>query len=617
MKKYTYEQIVKMTSNERLEALKEDFLERDGESYVFISKGPRAGWESLLKEGESLTDFNVATSGMELLKKAYALAQMSVSAMLEGRRMRIQIIPESNQSFTNGKTVNVATEMLDDTSMTKGQRADVFRGKAIHETCHIKWTDFDAMSPDLNAMERSLLNIIEDERIERICGETYPGYAGFLAASKRDVMNRYYKKLQKEGAFDGQDDASAIVNAVIHMVRFPKSLTDEEILRWGEPLLRIRNLMVNWPTSTTEVVPMAIEAYRIILEYLKTNENQKPEQNKQNQQEKGRENQPETDSDSNGTNQSETPADSNPEQELEKIGMVLCRSIAEDPNKELTDDDMSVCITESEDAFDEAGELQGNWRRGSRSGRVIHKPVPDKDTYVDSYHRVKKWVPMISEKMKNMGTDKSFVIKGQRNGMLDTCRLAEGYQGIETIYMTTGMVKANKIAVTILMDESGSMHTDEKMHSALDATVLIAEACKRVPNIQLNIFSYTDDEHSLDLTDYGDGRRGELLGGYNPGGGTPTAEAIDEAVKITRQRTSEKGILVVVTDGAAQNTTEELESSVKAAEQAGLSVIAVGIEFKNIKYSAYKNAVNFDDMNSFAPNLGKMIRAICITIQKK
>ena len=620
MKTYSKEKIKTMSLSERAAALKEDFLERDGDSYVFVSKGPRAGWETLLEKGQALTDFNFRTTGMDLLKQSYALARGSIAPMIEGRRVTIKIIPGSDQSFTDGATVNVATNMFDDTSMTEGQRADIFRGKAIHETCHLKWTDFKAMTPELNSMERSLLNIFEDERIERLCGETFPGYAGFLAASKRYVMDRYYKQLEESGTFAGQDDSAAVVNAVIHMIRFPRSLKDEEIDRWGEPLLRIRNLMATWPSDTTEVVPMAKEAYKIILEYLKENPGEDSsgdgtpgsgngEGNGQTGQSSGK---------SSGNNKQQATGNPDAEENLEQLGRQLLSSLAGNPNEGFGEEEMSQCITQNEDAFDEAGELQGSWKRGGAAGRIIRKPRPDKDAYRESYDRIKRWVPRVSEKMKNLGTDRSFVVKGQRNGFLDTARLAEGYQGVQTIYMTTGTVKADRLAVSILIDESGSMYDYEKRSAALDAAVLVAESAKRIPNIALNIFSYTSGDHSLEMTDYGSARRGEVLGGYTPTGGTPTAEAIDETVRITRQRTPDKGILVVVTDGAAQNKQEELASAVKKAENAGLSVIAVGIKYKNIlQQTVFRNALAFEDLRRFAPDLGKLIRTTICTMQKK
>lgn len=621
MKTYSKRQIKDMTPAQRAAALKEDFLERDGDSYVFVSKGPRAGWESFLEKGQALTDFNLRTTGMDLLKQSYALAQNSIAPMIEGKRVRIKIIPGSDQSFTDGNSVNVATNMFDDASMTEGQRADIFRGKAIHETCHLKWTDFGTMSPNLNSMERSLLNIFEDERVERLCGHHYPGYAGFLAASKRYIMNRYYKQMEEAGAFERQDDASAVVNAVIHMIRYPKSLTDAEITRWGEPLLRIRNLMAAWPDSTNGVVPMAKEAYRIILEYLKSEDNKEKSGEGQTERSSGNEGNSQEDAPSDGGSaapgQSPDEGDGSQEQSLEELGQQLLSSLAGNPNEEFDEEEMSQYITEDEQSFDEAGELQGSWKRGGACGRVIRKPVPDRDAYRRAYQRIKKWIPMVSEKMKNLGTDKSFVVKGQRNGFLDTARLAEGYQGVQTIYMIPGTVKADRLAVSILMDESGSMHSREKREAALDAAVLVAESSKRIPNISLNIFSFTLNTHRLDLTDYGNARRGEVLGGYNPNGGTPTAEAIEETVRLTRQRTSDRGILVLVTDGAAQNTKEELETAVRKAESGGLSVIAVGIQYKNIlKQDTFKNVIAFEDLRKFAPDLGKLIRTTICTMQK-
>lgn len=72
----------KPTGSELIEKLSKDWLERDGDSFVKIRTKGRLGWEESLKEGTPYSSYLLESPSMEeLIKRAYALARNTISAM--------------------------------------------------------------------------------------------------------------------------------------------------------------------------------------------------------------------------------------------------------------------------------------------------------------------------------------------------------------------------------------------------------------------------------------------------------------------------------------------------------------------------------------------------------
>ncbi len=73
------------------------------------------------------------------------------------------------------------------------------------------------------------------------------------------------------------------------------------------------------------------------------------------------------------------------------------------------------------------------------------------------------------------GSDRCHELRGLRSGSLDTGKLAEAVQGMESIYRRETTARADRMAAGILVDESGSMEAG-KIEAARDTAVLLNEA---------------------------------------------------------------------------------------------------------------------------------------------
>ena len=106
----------KMSLEQKIQTLKEDFLDRDQTTFVKIRRTGRLGWESSIPEGTPYSDYMLSpASDKELIK-----------VVDTPFKVRMRISPGG--SWTDGKTVWVATEVFDDIDPPICNRIDTFLG---------------------------------------------------------------------------------------------------------------------------------------------------------------------------------------------------------------------------------------------------------------------------------------------------------------------------------------------------------------------------------------------------------------------------------------------------------------------------------------------------------
>ena len=121
-----------LTTEQKIQTLKEDFLDRDQTTFVKIRRTGRLGWESSIPEGTPYSDYMLSpASDEELIKNSYRLAEDMIKVMDTPFKVRLRISPDGFR--TDGKTVWVATEVFDDTDLPIGNRIDTFLGLTIYE----------------------------------------------------------------------------------------------------------------------------------------------------------------------------------------------------------------------------------------------------------------------------------------------------------------------------------------------------------------------------------------------------------------------------------------------------------------------------------------------------
>lgn len=256
-----------------IDDLMDDWLERDGKTFVHKRKTGRIGWEDTLEEGESYSAYLLeAPTQEDLIKRAYTLAKEMLLVMDPPFKVTVRITTDGT-GCTDGKVVCVSTKMFDDPELSVGEKLDTFLGVTIHEGCHLLYTNFKEMSKIDKKVVQHIFNIFEDERIERLCGENKPGLANFLEKSKYYYFDQYYLDYvvpkEKEGKLSPFD---RIINCILRIIRYPKYLKEEEIIEFGHYLLKVKKVALPYPVTTAQAVKVAYSVFEIIKDFYKDTE---------------------------------------------------------------------------------------------------------------------------------------------------------------------------------------------------------------------------------------------------------------------------------------------------------------------------------------------------------
>ncbi len=616
-----------MTIQEKIEALKEDFLDRDQDRFVKIRRTGRLGWESLVPAGGNYSDLlRGCRSEGDVVKEAYGMARDYIVAMDTPYRVTLRLSPEAN--CTDSKVVYLSTRVFDDADLSEGQKIDTFMGLAIHEGCHLKWTDFTQMASEPSAIIRNLINVLEDERIERLCGEEMPGYANYLKATKYYMFDLYLQRKVKEGAGKTLPDGVRLLNAILSIIRYPKTLNEDDLQEFADYLYDVREVIKAYPSTPAAVTAAAKAIYEIIKKFFENKENEQAEQSQGQSQEgqPGEDKKEESKKSQQGKGAGKKSSKNSLQKKVQKALSDLeeeagdMTELTSEPGESepLSEDDMADCV--KKDGAQLAGICENMVTLGDTSGSVLYKAPEDKDAYEVSLRRVRKYIPAISKTLRGHCSEYAVTYHGMRSGLLDTGKLAEAYQGVQTVYVREGKVRSDRMAVCVLIDESGSMY-GEKIMAARDLAVLLNESIQAIPAIDLYIYGHTYGDRCRDS--YYEGNKIAELQVYREKGyapkkalGSVTARsgnldsfAIREAAgRMRRFSACGKNLMFVITDGAPNERYEQLTGTVKELEKQGMNIVAVCIEPSYDPSLLYTHHVKFTDMSRLAIDLGKMIK---------
>lgn len=293
----TRNEINAMSEDERFQRLCQDFLERDGGSFIRVQRSNILGWEAPTDTPESALSsfFGDRRDSFALLKGAYDIARNTLIAMHIPQKVKLVVNPNATQSATDGKLLFVATDYFDNPSYTPDQKADLLRGLTIHEGGHLLWTDFNAWGTTgkNNILIKNLANILEDERQERLTGEHLGALGLFLAPVKRHYFQRYKTEEEKmvermNRLLDPRHAALCdIVNTLLLIVRYPLGMDPEVVRDHSAFLLEVKeNVLLDFPKTTKECWKKAELIYDMLMDYIRERfgEEIQPEQNEEEQE---------------------------------------------------------------------------------------------------------------------------------------------------------------------------------------------------------------------------------------------------------------------------------------------------------------------------------------------
>jgi hypothetical protein len=255
-------------------ALLNNFLsDRDDQTGVLLSPTLDL-WYSGGRPLSMSASLGVKSTQENIHQEAYRLGRLMLNSL---GLPHVPLRFHKNQSQTDLKTVCVSTKVLAEESLPLEVRLDVFLGETIHEAAHILHTPigkgFNANQP----LEHNVLNIIEDERIERKISKAFAGYAYYL-----EPMKKYNFDYILSPRFESEPLLTSF-SAFHNLVRLPKNLTQNRIDNYGEFLFAVKNILTPYPETFDE----AFEAAKLVAELLEAEiKKDKEQQDKKEKAEK-------------------------------------------------------------------------------------------------------------------------------------------------------------------------------------------------------------------------------------------------------------------------------------------------------------------------------------------
>ena len=635
-----------MTDSELIEKLSKDWIERDGDSFVRIRKTGRLGWETTLEKGTPYSSYLLDSPTMEeLIQRAYPMARQTISAMDTPFKVNVKL--SDTRSCTEAKNVYVATEYFDSEKLSAGEKLDIFLGLTAHEGSHLLYTQFDQMgkAAGVHPLCGNLLNIIEDERIERLLGEEKPGLANYLKAVKEYYFGKYASR--HEGSEDdGLNRLERIVNCILGIVRYPRLLKESEMVEFGSLLLKVEDILTPYPDSTVAAEQAAEKIFALIQEEYKKDgksssekrmSGKKPDKrNSLDDPGKGSgsdgcdtcdevKNKKRINSDS-GKEGEPSPAESamrSMEKDLRAIASSL-EDVAGGPVQPDIEGCGALKTSDKAEAIKEdhgllADICEGIVEIGHSKDVIFRKAPEDTERYMRSLDKVKQYIPAIRRVVKGHCKEYKYTHMGMRSGILDTSKLAEAVQGVPTVYIRQGAVHSDRACVCILVDESGSMIREGRMDAARQTAVLLNEALSGIPNIELFMYGHSADEETQGHTDLRIYREKDYspkhtLGSLEARDNNRDGIAILETAMRVRKQTDEEVLMFVLSDGApaAQNyigreAIAHTKACVQKAEGMGFRIVQICINASYDPALMFEHYVKLENLGSLASDLGKEI----------
>ncbi|HYR43459.1 MAG TPA: VWA domain-containing protein [Terriglobia bacterium] len=130
------------------------------------------------------------------------------------------------------------------------------------------------------------------------------------------------------------------------------------------------------------------------------------------------------------------------------------------------------------------------------------------------------------------------------------------------------------VTLGILLDRSDSMSYNEKLQRAKEAAhALVVSAREGSEYFYLTFDDRVKVEADLTMDQH---RIDSAIAGTSPGGGTALYDAVLEGLAVTRRGQQPRQAVVIISDGADQNSMHTLQEVIRAVREAELQVYTIG-----------------------------------------
>lgn len=641
-----------------------DWFGRKGKNYTSTYKGStRLGWDTKVS-GSYSSFFAPNLNKRKLLRDSYRHACDIRDIMDIPRNIRIQLNVDAETSCTDGKTVIVSTKVYDDNKIDNNVKLDVFLGTTIHEFSHILYTDMAEIRKNRpNKFLFNLFNTIEDERIEYNTTQNYPGYANFIGQAKYYYFDLLYKKAKK------QDDLMDVLQNILYIVRYPARVDTKVIYRHQVLFDKIKKVLCDFGNNSKEAYDKAEKIYKLLLDYFKfpppppEEQQEGDEEQDQSDSSEGQSDSGEGQEGSDGSSDPQNSKQSSQKQDSKDNEGSDKNSKTQSSPKSGSDEGSAgkkkqepIKAYTQEEIKQAAEKLAEQMRRLITSNTSLNsneikdewdsKEIADEckqikdDVFIvkqEDYERrykadfdtVKQHINGLVNTFSKFFVEQEYRLTGMRRGVLDTNKLAEAYQAVETVYSNKFKRTTPGLDVCVLIDESGSM-SGTNIASARKCAILLNEVFLRLKQCDFYVYGHTaDNRHMGEVTInvYRDhwNRNRYALGKVESYSNNKDSVAIEETYKMVRKQTSKPLLMFVISDGApnayglrGQPAVEEVKKVVNRIESNGDTLVCqIAIESHFRPQDMFNHYVVMTNMNTFPSDLSGYVMNTLISKLKR
>lgn len=641
-----------------------DWFGRKGKNYTSTYKGStRLGWDTKVS-GSYSSFFAPDLNKRKLLRDSYRHACDIRDIMDIPRNIRIQLNVDTETSCTDGKTVIVSTKVYDDNKIDNNVKLDVFLGTTIHEFSHILYTDMAEIRKNRpNKFLFNLFNTIEDERIEYNTTQNYPGYANFIGQAKYYYFDLLYKKAEK------QDDLMDVLQNILYIVRYPARVDTKVIYRHQVLFDKIKKVLCDFGNNSKEAYDKAEKIYKLLLDYFKFPP-PPPEEQQEGDEEQDQSDSSEGQSDSGegqegsdgssdpqNSKQSSQKQDSKDNEGSDKNSKTQSSPKSgsdegsagkkkQEPIKAYTQEEIKQAAEKLAEQMRHlitsntslnSNEIKDEWDSKEIADECkqikydvfIVKQEDYERRYKADFDTVKQHINGLVNTFSKFFVEQEYRLTGMRRGVLDTNKLAEAYQAVETVYSNKFKRTTPGLDVCVLIDESGSM-SGTNIASARKCAILLNEVFLRLKQCDFYVYGHTaDNRHMGEVTInvYRDhwNRNRYALGKVESYSNNKDSVAIEETYKMVRKQTSKPLLMFVISDGApnayglrGQPAVEEVKKVVNRIESNGDTLVCqIAIESHFRPQDMFNHYVVMTDMNTFPSDLSGYVMNTLISKLKR
>lgn len=524
----------------------------------------------------------------------------------------------------NVREIFIPTKYMEDKSMSDDEKIRTFCSLACNEAAHLKYTEYrifksfksSVASKGYTDIEKNfirvLFNMIEDERVEDLLLKERPGYLEFI---EKEKLYEYNKFIDACTAIPDTDAGQFLLN-LFKLIRFPKNVDMEIIDKYSDLYEVIGSIVSPLPDSTKESCKVSIEVFEEITKVLKSDRFSFP------------------------------PVDGKSPDELIKE---LIKNIAdagasgfEQVCAGFDAGDSSFVVDKSKimDSLKDGktvkaidGMCDGSIYLGADKDTIFSVAKNNKAVYEDDRKAIASYIPSIRKLIQGYDKNFDFNIFGCRSGLLDTTKLAEAYQGVPQVYVRKGTVSTNKLAVCVLIDESGSMgcgwHGPSRITSARRAAILLNEALKNQPGVELFIYGHTADQLYSGATEINIYKEGKTSYPFALGSAEARYEnrdgvAIYEVANRVRKLTNNHVLMFVISDGypaavryGGSSAIKDVHDKVEKVSKMDIDVVQISIDYIEHAKDMFKNFIDISgDVGNMSKNLSNVIKKLIIKNKK-